>query len=75
MNENTRTEQKTLISPESDLVPYPEAARITCVSERTLKRMVEADELREYEFRGSKRLSRAELLTPGPRRLSDRKHA
>ncbi|MFD1732185.1 excisionase family DNA-binding protein [Deinococcus malanensis] len=56
-------------------MPYPEAARITCVSERTLKRMVEAGELREYEFRGSRRLSRAELLTPGPRHLSDRRQA
>lgn len=65
-------EKKTAMSPESDLVTYPEAARLACVSERTLKRMVAAGELQEYAFRGSKRLSRAELLTPGPRRLSDR---
>ncbi|GGK38020.1 hypothetical protein GCM10008955_34910 [Deinococcus malanensis] len=75
MNEKTSAAKKPMISPESDLVPYPEAARITCVSERTLKRMVEAGELREYEFRGSRRLSRAELLTPGPRHLSDRRQA
>ncbi len=47
-----------------ELVSYKEGRMLTGVSERTLKRMVQRGELKEYVFGKSKRLSRRELLTP-----------